>query len=104
MPKYWEIRIMLLDYIARYYKFLWLALIGVAFLKIILSYSFNDKIKGIHNILFALFKWYSVEEQEMEDYEPNRVIMRFHNIITLTIYIIILLLIIAVTVSRIFVH
>lgn len=95
---------MLLDYIARYYKFLWLALIAISLIKILLSYSFNEKIRGIHSILFALFKWYGVEEQEMEDYEPNRIIMRFHNIITLLIYFTIILLIVALSLAKIFPH
>ena len=95
---------MLLDYIARYYKFLWLALIAISILKILLSYSFNDKIRGIHSILFALFKWYGMEEQETEDYEPNRVIMRFHNIVTLLIYFTALLLVVAISLARIFPH
>ncbi len=95
---------MLLDYIARYYKFLWLALIAISILKILLSYSFNDKIRGIHSILFALFKWYGVEEQEMEDFEPNRIIMRLHNIVTLLIYFIVLLLIVAISLAKFFPH
>ena len=90
---------MLLDYIARYYKFLWLALIAISLIKILLSYSFNDKIRGIQSILFALFKWYGIEEQEMEEYEPNRIIMRFHNIITLLIYFTITLLIVAISLA-----
>ncbi len=95
---------MLLDYIARYYKFLWLALIAISLIKILLSYSFNEKIRGMQSILFALFKWYGIEEQEMEDYEPNRIIMRFHNIITLLIYLTITLLIVAISLAKIFSH
>ena len=39
------LRKMLLDFIARYYKFLWLALGAVAFLKIILSTIFTEILK-----------------------------------------------------------
>lgn len=58
----------------------------------------------MQSILFALFKWYGIEEQEMEDYEPNRIIMRFHNIITLLIYLTITLLIVAISLAKIFSH
>ena len=74
---------MLLELIARYYKFLWLALAAIAFLKIILSYAFHGKLEGVNGVLFALFTWYSEEEQEMEEFGARRTIMRFQNIVTL---------------------
>ena len=77
---------MLLQFLVRYYKIFWLAFVAIALLKIILSYSFNEKLRGLLGGLYALFKWYNLEEQEMEDLEPRRVIMRFHNIITLFMY------------------
>ncbi len=77
---------MLIELIARYYKLLWVLLIAIALLKIILSYSFNGNLEGVNGVLYALFKWYGEEEQEMEDIEPRRTMMRFHNIITLLIY------------------
>ena len=95
---------MLLDYVGRYYKFLWLALIAVTILKIILSYSFNEKIRGVHNVLYAVFKWYGFEEQEMEDFEPRKTVMRFHNIITLLMYFTLVLLIIALGLTKYIYH
>ena len=84
---------MLLDFIARYYKFLWIAFVAVGFAKIILSFSFNQNLRGIHGILYGLFKWYNEDEQEMEDQEVRRTTMRMHNIITLAIYSIITVII-----------
>lgn len=84
---------MLLDFIARYYKFLWMAFVAIGFAKIIFSFSFNQNLKGIHGILYALFKWYSEDEQEMEDLGPRRTTMRVHNIITLSLYSIIAVII-----------
>jgi hypothetical protein len=77
---------MLLELIARYYKFLWLILLAIAFIKLILSYAFNGSLEGVNGVLFALFKWYGEEEQELEESAPRRTIMRLLNIITLTIY------------------
>jgi len=90
---------MLSELIARYYTFLWLALIAIAFVKIILSYSFNGGLEGINGVLYALFKWYGEEEQEMEDLGPRRTMMRLHNIVTLMIYGM-LLIIVTITVLR----
>ena len=95
---------MLLEYLDRYYKFLWLALAAVAVLKIVLSYSFYGNGEGINGVFFALFKWYGEEEQEMEDYVPRRTIMRLHNIITLVIYGLLLLILIATILPRIWPH
>lgn len=77
---------MLLDFIARYYKYLWIALTAIGALKIILSFSFNQNLKGIHGILYSLFKWYNEDEQEMEDNSVRRTTMRIHNTITLALY------------------
>jgi hypothetical protein len=84
---------MLLDLIAQYYKLLWIALGAVAFLKIIISISFNGSLEGINGIIFALFKWYGEEEQEMEDIGRRRMMMRIHNLVTLLLYFMILILI-----------
>jgi hypothetical protein len=86
---------MLLDLIAQYYKLLWIALGAVAFLKIIISTIFNGSLEGINGIIFALFKWYGEEEQEMEDIGRRRMMMRIHNLITLLLYFLILLIIAA---------
>lgn len=92
---------MLLELIARYYKFLWLALAAIAFLKIILSYSFHGSLEGVNGILYALFKWYGEEEQEMEDYGPRRTMMRFHNMVTLMLYVMLLVILVVTILSRI---
>lgn len=84
---------MLLELIARYYKYLWIGLLAVAMLKLILTYSFNKNLEGFSGFVFALFKWYGEEEQELEDYGLRRTIMRFENIVTLGIYLILLLMI-----------
>ena len=86
---------MLLELIARYYKFLWIAFGAVAFIKVILSYYFHGNLEGTTGILYALFKWYGDEEQEMEDFGPRRTMMRIHNIVTLMIYGILLIILIA---------
>jgi hypothetical protein len=84
---------MLLDLIAQYYKFLWIAFGAVAFLKIIISHAFNENLEGFNGIVFALFKWYGEEEQEMEDIGRRRMMMRIHNLVTLLLYFMILLII-----------
>lgn len=85
---------MLLDLIARYYKFLWLALAAVAFIKVILSNLFQEDLAGVNGIIFALFKWYGEDEQEMEDTRRRRT-MRIHNVITLFIYFILIVILVA---------
>jgi len=92
---------MLLELIARYYKLLWLAFAAIAFLKIILSYSFNGTLEGVNGILYALFKWYGEEEQEMEEFGPRRTTMRFHNIITLMVYGMLLVILAATLIPKV---
>ena len=57
---------MLLELIARYYKLLWFALGAIAFLKIFLAFLFHGNLEGMNGVIFALFKWYGEEEQEMD--------------------------------------
>ena len=95
---------MLLDYISRYYKFLWLALIAVSLLKIVLSYFFDENLRGMSGTIYALFKWYGNQELESEDFEPRRTVMRFHNVVTLTMYFIVFLLAIAIGLRKILAH
>lgn len=92
---------MLLELIARYYKFLWLAFAAIGFLKIILSYSFHGSLEGVNGVLYALFKWYGEEEQEMEDFGPRRTMMRFHNIVTLMLYGVLIVILIATLIPKI---
>lgn len=92
---------MLVELLARYYKLLWLALIAIAFLKLILSYAFHGTLEGLNGILYALFKWYGEEEQELEDNHRRRTMMRFHNIVTLMLYGIILVILVVSLLERI---
>jgi len=91
---------MLLELIARYYALLWIALAAIAFIKIIVSYSFQPNLEGVNGLLYALFKWYGEEEQEMEDFGPRRTTMRLLNIITLFIYGMLLVIVIATVFSK----
>jgi hypothetical protein len=91
---------MLLDLIAQYYKLLWIALAAVAFLKIIISIIFNGSLEGINGIIFALFKWYNEEEQEMEDIGRRRMMMRIHNLVTLLLYFMVLVIIAATVLPK----
>jgi hypothetical protein len=86
---------MLLDLIERYYKFLWFAFGAIAFLKVILSYYFHGELVGMNGIIYALFKWYGDDEQEMEEFGRRRTLMRIHNTITLLIYVMLLIILIA---------
>ena len=92
---------MLLELIARYYKLLWLAFAAIAFVKIILSYSFRGTLEGVSGIIYALFKWYGEEEQEMEDFGPRRTMMRFHNIVTLMLYVMLFVILLATIIPKI---
>jgi hypothetical protein len=93
---------MLLELIARYYSLLWFALLAIAFLKLILSYSFHGTLEGLNGILYALFKWYGEEEQELEDYGSRRTMMRFHNIVTLMLYGMLFIILIVTLLSKVF--
>ena len=77
---------MLLEFIARYYKFFWLALGAICLIKILLASLFHGSLEGMNGVVYALFKWYGEEEQEMEDVPGRRTMMRIHNIVTLMIY------------------
>jgi hypothetical protein len=92
---------MLLDLISQYYKLLWIAFGAVAFLKILISIVFNGSLEGINGIIYALFKWYGEEEQEMEDIGRRRMMMRVHNLVTLLLYFTILLIVGATVVPRV---
>ncbi len=77
---------MLLEFIARYYKFFWIGLGILCFIKIILANLFHGSLQGMNGMLFALFKWFGEEEQEMEEVSARRLMMRILNIITLMVY------------------
>lgn len=77
---------------------------AVAFVKIILSYSFHGNLEGVNGVIYALFKWYGEEEQELEDFGPRRTMMRIHNVVTLIIYLILFIMIVAIFLLRIVKH
>jgi uncharacterized protein YqhQ len=83
---------MLLDIIAQYYKILWFAFGAVAFIKIIISTIFHGSLEGLNGIFYALFKWYSEDEQEIEDVQSRRTTMRIHNFVTIILYILLALI------------
>lgn len=85
---------MLIELISRYYKFLWFALIAFAFFKVFFSYAFLD-IEGINGALYSLIKWFGEDDQELEDYAPRRSMMRFLNLLTITIYAVIIFIAVA---------
>lgn len=92
---------MLVELLARYYKLLWLALIAIAFLKLVVSYAFHAGFEGLNGVLYALFHWYGEEEQELEDDVKRRTIMRFLNILTLMLYGMLLVILVVSLLQRI---
>lgn len=86
---------MLIEFLARYYKVFWLVFGVLCFAKIIMASVFHGNLEGVNGVMFALFKWYNEDEQEMEDVPSRRTTMRLHNIVTLLIYASMLFLLIA---------
>jgi hypothetical protein len=85
---------MLLELISKYHTWLIIFFIGVVLVKIVMSYLFHDNLEGTNGFLFAIFKWYTEENQEFEELASRRFMMRIHNIVTLLIYLLILLIIV----------
>ena len=86
---------MLLEFIVRYYKVFWIVFGMIAFIKVIFAYVFHGGLQGINGVIFALFKWFNEEEQEIEDVHSRRTMMRILNIITLIVYGVMLFLLLA---------
>lgn len=95
---------MLLEFIVRYYKVFWIVFGMIAFLKIILAYVFHGGLQGINGVIFALFKWFNEEEQEIEDIPSRRTMMRILNIITLIVYGVMLFLLLATLLPMFLTH
>lgn len=72
-----------------------MALGCIAFVKIMLSFFFHGNLVGLNGIIFAVFKWYGEEEQELEEFSGRRFFMRIHNIVTLFFYFMLLFIIVA---------
>ncbi len=83
---------MLLELIARYYKFFWIAFGMIAFIKIILAYVFHGGLQGMNGVVFALFKWFNDEEQEVEDIPSRRTLMRMINVVTVLVFLMLVLI------------
>ncbi|WP_207495158.1 hypothetical protein [Aridibaculum aurantiacum] len=82
---------MLLDLLAKYYKYLWMTFGAFALLKIILSYGFHGSLESINNMLVSIFKWYSRDEKDLEE-EPGRIkTMNALNVLTFFILLILVI-------------
>ena len=95
---------MLLEFIVRYYKVFWVVFGIIAFLKVILAYVFHGSLQGINGVLFALFKWFNEEEQEIEDIPSRRTMMRILNSISLIVYGVLLFILIATLLPMFLTH
>ncbi len=95
---------MLLEFIVRYYKVFWIVFGMIAFVKVMLAYVFHGGLQGINGVLFALFKWFNEEEQEIEDIPSRRTMMRILNIITLIVYGVMLFILIATLLPMFLTH
>ena len=76
----------------------------IAFVKVMLAYVFHGGLQGINGVLFALFKWFNEEEQEIEDIPSRRTMMRILNIITLIVYGVMLFILIATLLPMFLTH
>jgi hypothetical protein len=83
---------MLLELIARYYKFLWIGFAIVALLKIVLTSIFLGESS---NYVVSLFKWFSADEREVEDEPSRKSMMRTLNLVSSIFYIIVLVILAA---------
>jgi hypothetical protein len=86
---------MLLKNIASYYNYFWLLLGAIIGFKILLSFLFNKQLEGLSGFIFAIFKWYNEEDQEMAETASARTMMRLYNVITLTMYFVLLIIILS---------
>jgi hypothetical protein len=84
---------MLLELISKYYNLLWILFFVIIGLKILLAYLFHGELEGSTGVVFALFKWYNEDEQELADTPGRRTMMRFHNVVTIGIYLSLLIVI-----------
>ena len=77
---------MVVKLLASYYLYFWLLLCIVVVVKVILSFSFNKQLEGFNGLIFAVFKWFGEDDQEMSDSNTKKTLMRISNIITLSMY------------------
>ena len=86
---------MLLKNLSVYYHYLWLLLGAIVGLKILLSFLFNKHLEGLSGFIFAIFKWYNEEDQEMAETAGSRTMMRFYNVVTAGMYFVLLIIILS---------
>jgi hypothetical protein len=84
---------MILRYFISHYHYYWLLLLCIVGVKILLSFFFNKNLEGVSGFLFAIFKWYGESDQEMADTAKARTLMRFYNVLTLFMYLVLLTII-----------
>lgn len=84
---------MLLKNIASYYHYFWLLFGAIVGFKILLSFLFNKHLEGLSGLIFAIFKWYNEEDQEMAETTGARTMMRFYNVITAGMYFVLFIII-----------
>lgn len=77
---------MIVKLLASYYLYFWLLLCIIVIIKVLLSFTFNKHLEGFNGLVFAVFKWYGEEDQEMSESNTRRTIMRLNNVITLSMY------------------
>jgi hypothetical protein len=77
---------MLLKQLTSYYHYFWLLLGAIIVGKILLSFFFNKHLEGVSGIIYAIFKWYGEEDQELAESGKLRLLMRLYNMITLSMY------------------
>lgn len=77
---------MIVKLLASYYLYFWLLLCIIVVIKVFLSFTFNKHLEGFNGLVFAIFKWYGEEDQEMCESNTKRTIMRLINVITLSMY------------------
>jgi hypothetical protein len=86
---------MLLELIARYYKYLWVAFGVIAFIKVILSYFFQGSLENLNAVIYSLFKWHGSDEMEMEEVNNRRTMMGIQNVVLILMYITLIVILVA---------
>ena len=81
--RYDEADVMLLEFIGRYFKYLWVVFGLIAVGKILLSYILTHAYPAL---VFAIFKWYNSDEQQIEEDKQQRFVMKTLNLITVLLY------------------
>lgn len=79
---------MLLKLISQNYIYLWLILFAVLGLKILLSFVFNKNLEGFQGLLYSIFKWYNNDDKDLAESDKKRILMSVYNLMTMSIYII----------------